>query len=126
MFLFLFFCFRGKNSAAFNDEPRRRSGRKREDKSYVESPDIVIEEDYISKPSPAKKPNLGNGPVKEIGGLKEKEAEPVKKPGTNGIEMESDGEETEEENLPTVPTVQVRVLQYTSFLKDDVLMFAMF
>ena len=41
----------------------------------MESPDIVIEEDYISKPSPAKKPNLGNGPVKEIGGLKEKEAE---------------------------------------------------
>jgi len=100
------FTLKGKNSAAFNDEPRRRSGRKREDKSYVESPDIVIEEDYISKPSPAKKPNLGNGPVKEIGGLKEKEAEPVKKPGTNGIEMESDGEETEEENLPTVPTVQ--------------------
>ena len=40
-------------------DPPRRSGRKREDKSYVESPDIVIEEDYISKPSPAKKPNLG-------------------------------------------------------------------
>ena len=104
---------RGKNAAAAfaNDEPRRRSGRKREDKSYVESPDIVIEEDYISKPSPAKKPNLGNGGQqgKEIiGGLKEKEAEMIKKPGTNGIEMESEGEEMEEENLPPVPTVQVR------------------
>ena len=75
----------------------------------MESPDIVIEEDYISKPSPAKKPNLGNGQQqgKEIiGGLKEKETEPIKK--TNGIEMESEGEEMEEENLPPVPTVQVR------------------
>ena len=74
----------------------------------MESPDIVIEEDYISKPSPAKKPNLGNGQQgKEIiGGLKEKETEPIKK--TNGIEMESEGEEMEEENLPPVPTVQVK------------------
>jgi len=105
------FTLKGKNAAAFaNDDigGRRRSGRKREDKSYVESPDIVIEEDYISKPSPAKKPNLGNGQHgKElIGGLKEKENEPIKKPGTNGIEMESEGEETEEENLPPVPIVQ--------------------
>ena len=67
----------------------------------MESPDIVIEEDYVSKPSPAKKPNLGNGPS---GGpeARTKEVEGH----TNGIEMESDGEE-EEEILPLVPTVQV-------------------
>ena len=97
------FCFRNKNT--FDSSERRRSSRKREDKSYVESPDIVIEEDYVSKPSPAKKPNLGNGPS---GGpeAKTKEVEGSKLGHTNGIEMESDGEE-EEENLPLVPTVQV-------------------
>ena len=70
----------------------------------MESPDIVIEEDYISKPSPAKKPNLGNGQQgKEIiGGLKEKETEPIKK--TNGIEMESEGEEMEEVIMDVVMT----------------------
>ena len=31
----------------------------------------------------------------------------MKKPGTNGIEMESDDEDTEDENLPPVPSVQV-------------------
>ena len=64
----------------------------------------MIEEDYVSKPSPAKKPNLGNGPS---GGpeAKTKEVEGSKLGHTNGIEMESDGEE--EENLPLVPTVQV-------------------
>lgn len=94
-------------------DPPRRSGRKREDKSYVESPDIVIEEDYISKPSPAKKPNLG-GHGREQGKEYQKEnenemdMEPMKKPGqTNGIEMESEGEDTEDENLPPVPSVQV-------------------
>jgi len=77
------------------DQPRR-SGRKREDKSYVECPDIVIEEDYLSKPSPAKKANLG------IGG----EPQPVKKPGqTNGIEMESD-EDDDDEMFPPVPLPQ--------------------
>jgi len=84
------------------DNPRR-SGRKREDRSYVESPDIVIEEDYVSKPSPAKKPNLGHVKEKE---KETKELDGVKKPGhTNGIEMESD-EDTEDENLPPVPSVQ--------------------
>ena len=88
----------------------------------------MIEEDYISKPSPAKKPNLG-GPYggqlggqhggtpgkeqgKEFSAEKENEnemdTEPMKKPGqTNGIEMESDDEDTEDENLPPVPSVQV-------------------
>lgn len=103
------FTLKGKNAAAF-DSNVRRSGRKREDKSYVESPDIVIEEDYISKPSPAKKPNLGPH-------VAAKEPEPVaavaKKPGqTNGsIEMESDGEDTEDENLPPVPPVQEMTLE---------------
>ena len=125
----MYFSFRNKN--AFDNSPsneRRRSSRKREDKSYVESPDIVIEEDYISKPSPAKKPNLGGGlgdlrgglgggvgggqgygGVKEpsLGGREKTEVEQIKKPGqTNGIEMESD-EDTEDENLPPVPSVQV-------------------
>ena len=36
------------------------------------------------------------------------DTEPMKKPGqTNGIEMESDDEDTEDENLPPVPSVQV-------------------
>ena len=100
-------CFRGKNTF----ENPRRSGRKRDEKSYVESPDIVIEEDYVSKPSPAKKPNLGTLGFKEKEKEKEPEQLPVKKPGqTNGIEMESDGEDTEDENLPPVPSVQVRSL----------------
>lgn len=79
----------------------------------------MIEEDYISKPSPAKKPNLGGQYGGQPGQQKEKEfptekeneneveAEPLKKPGTNGIEMESDDEDTEDENLPPVPSVQV-------------------
>ena len=88
----------------------------------------MIEEDYISKPSPAKKPNLGIG---QHGGQpgKEKErefptekenenemdTEPMKKPGqTNGIEMESDDEDTEDENLPPVPSVQVGTVYWTS------------
>ena len=77
----------------------------------MESPDIVIEEDYISKPSPAKKPNLGPS-VQEA--VRAKEPEPLaavtKKPGqTNGsIEMESEGEDTEDENLPPVPSVTVK------------------
>ena len=96
-------CCRNKSSLIENP---RRSGRKREDRSYVESPDIVIEEDYVSKPSPAKKPNLGHVKEKE---KETKELDGVKKqqPGhTNGIEMESD-EDTEDENLPPVPSVQV-------------------
>jgi len=93
-----------KNKSSLIENPRR-SGRKREDRSYVESPDIVIEEDYVSKPSPAKKPNLGHVKEKE---KETKELDGVKKqqPGhTNGIEMESD-EDTEDENLPPVPSVQ--------------------
>eukprot|EP00092_Neocalanus_flemingeri_P015189 GFUD01016406.1.p1 GENE.GFUD01016406.1~~GFUD01016406.1.p1 ORF type:complete len:643 (-),score=156.76 GFUD01016406.1:389-2317(-) len=75
------------------EEPRR-SSRKREDKSYVECPDIVIEEDYLSKPSPAKKANLGMDP--QLG----------KKPGqTNGIEMESD-EDDDDEIFPPLPAPQ--------------------
>ena len=70
----------------------------------------MIEEDYISKPSPAKKPNLGQNVQAQT-----KEPEPTtvaavaKKPGqTNGsIEMESEGEDTEDENLPPVPSVTV-------------------
>ena len=80
----------------------------------------MIEEDYISKPSPAKKPNLGGQHGGQPGKEMEKEfpmekknenetdSETMKKPGqTNGIEMESDDEDTEDENLPPVPSVQV-------------------
>ena len=88
---------RSPSLADLLDQPRR-SGRKREDKSYVECPDIVIEEDYLSKPSPAKKANLGG----ELGQL-------VKKPGqTNGIEMESD-EDDDDEIFPPVPPPQVYI-----------------
>merc|ERR1719410_619551 len=52
----------------------------------------------------------GQGYVKEVsslGGREKTEPEQIKKPGgqTNGIEMESD-EDTEDENLPPVPSVQ--------------------
>ena len=70
----------------------------------------MIEEDLISRPSPAKKPHFGHVKEKE---KETKEVEPVKKlPGgqTNGIEMESDTEDTEDENLPPVPSVQVMLL----------------
>merc|ERR1719410_2617836 len=73
----------------------------------------------ISKPSPAKKPNLGGQHGGQPGKEKEREfpmekknenetdSETMKKPGqTNGIEMESDDEDTEDENLPPVPSVQ--------------------
>lgn len=84
---------RSPSLADLLDQPRR-SGRKREDKSYVECPDIVIEEDYLSKPSPAKKANLGGDPLLP------------KKPGqTNGIEMESD-EDDDDEIFPPVPHPQ--------------------
>jgi len=114
------------------NEPRR-SGRKREDKSYVECPDIVIEEDYLSKPSPAKKANLSMG----SGGLMTTPEHNVKKPlvnsggvggvvsgvisgggvgggngatvgsgpATNGIEMESDPEGDEEDDDDIFPPV---------------------
>ena len=94
----MMFRNRSPSLADLLDQPRR-SGRKREDKSYVECPDIVIEEDYLSKPSPAKKANLG-GP----------EPQPVKKPNsgqTNGIEMESD-EDDDEEIFPPLPPPQVQ------------------
>jgi len=75
---------------------RRRSGRKREDKSYVECPDIVIEEDYLSKPSPPKRPNLGGGGVRVGNHVGSNNA-------TNGIQMESeeevDDDEDEEETI---------------------------
>jgi len=84
---------RSPSLADLLDQPRR-SGRKREDKSYAECPDIVIEEDYLSKPSPAKKANLGTEP------------QPVKKPGqTNGIEMESE-EDDDDEIFPPLPPPQ--------------------
>jgi len=109
---------RSPSLADLLDQPRR-SGRKREDKSYVECPDIVIEEDYLSKPSPAKKANLGG----ELGQL-------VKKPGqTNGIEMESD-EDDDDEIFPPVPPPQAMtedelqekyalVKKYKSELKNE-------
>jgi len=101
----------------------RRSGRKREDKSYVECPDIVIEEDYISKPSPPKRPNLNGGappPTAQLnatGGVKQplgnaqkqllldgggsfgvnKSVNNVNHTLTsNGIQMESDSDEEDE------------------------------
>jgi len=88
---------RSPSLADLLDQPeRRRSGRKREDKSYVECPDIVIEEDYLAKPSPAKKANLGGV-----------EPQPLKKPTgqTNGIEMESD-EDDDDEIFPPLPPPQ--------------------
>ena len=74
----------------------RRSARKREDRSYVECPDIVIEEDYqLSKPSPAKRPNLsssgtpsGKASSNHVGNHG----------GTNGIAMESDNEEEDDDD----------------------------
>jgi len=79
-------------------ENRRRSGRKREDKSYVECPDIVIEEDYLSKPSPAKRPNLNNSSVVMPAkiGLGSNHVEN----NSNGIEMESEGEDPEGDDDP--------------------------
>jgi len=101
----------------------RRSGRKREDKSYVECPDIVIEEDYISKPSPPKRPNLNGGApppsaqLNATGGVKQPLGNAQKQllldgggnfgvnksvnnvnhsVTTNGIQMESDSEDGEE------------------------------
>ena len=112
---------------------RRRSSRKREDKSYVECPDIVIEEDYLSKPSPAKKANLSSGnnldlPAKKTrgstgggghvgpgGGMGEGGKEGGNKGSdsggavTNGIEMESDEEESDD-LFPPVPLPQVAAL----------------
>lgn len=112
-----------------DDEPtgnsRRRSSRKRDEKSYVECPDIVIEEDFLSKPSPAKKANLSSGtndiPPKKTrgggganhgggglggGGLGPGGKEVLMGTVTNGIEMESDEEESED-TFPPVPAPQV-------------------
>ncbi len=96
-------CFRGKTKQSQLDdllETRRRSGRKREDKSYVECPDIVIEEDYLSKPSPAKRPNLNNS-LGRIGNHLN---------NSNGIEMESEEEEIDDddENEIQIPSPKVR------------------
>jgi len=83
---------------------RRRSGRKREDKSYVECPDIVIEEDYLSKPSPAKRPNLGD----RGGGGGGKAGNHAPATGnhnsgtTNGIDMESEDEVDDDEDGETI------------------------
>ena len=96
------FCYRGKTQSQLNEllETRRRSGRKREDKSYVECPDIVIEEDYLSKPSPPKRPNLANSVGGKLGNHVN---------NSNGIEMESDDdmEEEEEEVEAIMPTLKV-------------------
>jgi hypothetical protein len=110
---------------------RRRSSRKREDKSYVECPDIVIEEDYLSKPSPAKKANLSMGvldmPAKKtrggigakegVGGREQEGREvavgaTVGGAQTNGIQMESDEEEEGDDMFPPVPLPQVRRVQW--------------
>ena len=125
---------------------RRRSSRKREDKSYVECPDIVIEEDYLSKPSPAKKANLSSGnnadlPVKKTrgstgggghggsGGPGGGGTEGGKEGGnkgsdsgaggvaTNGIEMESDEEESDD-LFPPVPLPQVPTTNFLSLTID--------
>jgi len=80
-------------------ETRRRSGRKREDKSYVECPDIVIEEDYSLKPSPAKRPNLGGGIAGGGGGggVVKAAGNHVHNNSTNGIDMESEEEEVDDD-----------------------------
>ena len=118
---------------------RRRSSRKREDKSYVECPDIVIEEDYLSKPSPAKKANLSSGnnvdlPTKKTrgstgggghvgpgGGLGEggNKGSDSGAGGamTNGIEMESDEEESDD-LFPPVPLPQVASSNFLSLTID--------
>ena len=70
-------------------DPPRRSTRKREDKSYVECPDIVIEEDYVG-PSAAKKPSLHGAGQNTV---------------ANGIEMESD--EDDDDLLPHIPPPKV-------------------
>ena len=106
------------------DSGRRRSSRKREDKSYVECPDIVIEEDYLSKPSPAKKANLGSSPAEEAGrrvrrvpGEEKKGVAELLAGGnggqTNGIEMESEDEgDGTEEIFPPIPAPQVGLIAY--------------
>ena len=75
------------------DAPRR-SSRKREDKSYAECPDIVIEEDFLSGPA-AKKPALLGGPGANM-----------TISVSNGIEMESDSEE--DDVLPHIPYPKVK------------------
>jgi len=77
----------------------RRSGRKREDRSYVECPDIVIEEDYLSKPSPAKRPNLNSSSPGGVGaGVIKPGNHVTNNGGTNGIAMESDQEDGDDED----------------------------
>ena len=86
-------------------ETRRRSGRKREDKSYVECPDIVIEEDYLSKPSPAKRPNLNNS-LGRLGNHLN---------NSNGIEMESDEEEIDDDDENELQIPSPKVSSYSQF-----------
>ena len=98
----------------------------------MECPDIVIEEDYLSKPSPAKKANLSTGNNTDLqtkktrastggghtggggpgGGGADGGKEGMNKGSesggavTNGIEMESDEEESDD-LFPPVPPPQV-------------------
>ena len=88
----------------------RRSGRKREDRSYVECPDIVIEEDYLSKPSPAKRPNLNSSSPGGVGaGVIKPGNHVTNNGGTNGIAMESDQEDGDDEDdiEAEIPTPKV-------------------
>ena len=102
----------------------------------MECPDIVIEEDYLSKPSPAKKANLSSGNNVDLSAKKTRTGggghggsggpggggvEGGKEGGnkgsdsgaggavTNGIEMESDEEESDD-LFPPVPLPQVAAL----------------
>lgn len=86
----------------------------------MECPDIVIEEDYLSKPSPAKKANLGGTPEEvkkprrrgkpiQVEKGKENDTQGGNKDvaQTNGIEMESDGEDDSDDTFPPIPPPQV-------------------
>jgi len=76
-----------KSSPSLSDllDAPRRSARKREDKSYAECPDIVIEEDFMSGPA-AKKPAIQGSTSLTV---------------SNGIEMESESED--DDVLPHIP-----------------------
>ena len=67
----------------------------------MECPDIVIEEDYSLKPSPAKRPNLGGGIAGGGGGggggVAKAAGNHVHNNSTNGIDMESEEEEVDDD-----------------------------
>ena len=86
----------------------------------------MIEEDYLSKPSPAKKANLGSSPAEDAGKRVRRVAKEEKKGvadilaggnngQTNGIEMESEDEGDDTEDIfPPIPAPQVSLINTLS------------